>query len=156
MRKVTTFRRWYAESNQFPGMVHQKRSLSTYGTQKGIAKHSKKSAKIPLFCHSFVARSLADHFQRTIHEKVLTLWGMVCSLSVFQAPESKHNAGYDMQKVTTFQCMVRGKWAISMVWYAKSELKSAKISGKLRQKCKIFYEVKLGGLGTVDSWKTDF
>ena len=71
-----------AESEYFPrmehGMICREWSLSaTVSTRKVIAKHSQKSAKMRLFCHSFVATFLADHFLPTIPWKMPTFRGMV-------------------------------------------------------------------------------
>ena len=48
---------------------------------------------------------------------------------------------------TTFWDMVRGKWALSPVWNAESELKFANIFMKSQQKSKIFYGVKTKACG---------
>ena len=82
-------------------------------------------------CHSFVARSLANCFLRTIPQKV-------------------HNfLGYGTWKVLTFYVPYPGKWSLmySMVWYAESESKFANISRKLQKNSKIFFWVKLGSEG---------
>ena len=73
-RRLTTFRVPYAESAcPLPGYgtFKEKLSFSVYHTRKLIAKHSKKWATMLLFCQSFVARSLAYHFPRTIPQKVI-------------------------------------------------------------------------------------
>ena len=46
-----------------------KRSISASHMRKFISKHSENFEKMPLLCHSFDARSLADHCPR----KYLTL-----------------------------------------------------------------------------------
>ena len=89
---------WYIVTVHFPHTIH------------GKWLHSKKNWQI---CHSFNAKSLADHFSHTISQKVSTFQGMVCwkcSLSVFYGPEIEHFLGYGTRKVIAFRDRVCRKW----------------------------------------------
>ena len=53
---------------------------------------------MPLFCHSFVATSLVDHFPRRYHTlESAHFQGLVrgkCTFSLYQISESEHFPGY--------------------------------------------------------------
>ena len=97
-----------------------------------------KTAKITLFCYSFIARSLGNHFTRTIPQKVLT--------SCVPYTGSEHFWG--------MVCMYVGSEHFLHYWYTKSESKFENISTTLGKKLKFLMGLNLG-LVAVNSCKTE-
>ena len=92
-----------------------------------------------LFWHSFVAKSLANLFPRTILRKVRTQFPWYAESALF--PCTIH------WKENTFWDMVLGKWELSARWYSESKSKFTNISMKLEKKSNIFYGVKTRAWG---------
>jgi len=95
---------WCGERGHFPSTIRRNWSLN-------IVKIGENVPVLSQFC--CIARSLVNHFPRTIPLKVLTVRGMIqgkCWLSVYHTPGSEHFPGYGMKKVSTFRDMVCGKW----------------------------------------------